>query len=51
MRIQNDSWFLVRPLDNQNLTAIEDRVKQLMNEYGNQVEELAKNIDPAVWAM
>ena len=50
-RVQNDTWFLVRPLDSQNLTAIQDVAKKYMNEFGDSVEELGKIIDPAVWAM
>ena len=50
-RIQNSSWFLVRPLNSQNLTALNDKAKQYMFDCGNEVEELAKIIDPAVWAM
>ena len=32
--LQNNSWYLVRPLDNQNVSNLEDRAMSLMNEFG-----------------
>ena len=48
--LQNDSWHIVRPMDLQNLTALKDVANSMIKEYGNQVEDLGRNIDPAVWA-
>lgn len=49
-RIQNDSWHIVRPMNMQNLTALKDVANNMIKQYGSEVEELGKIIDPAVWA-
>lgn len=36
-RIQNDSWFLIRPLNSQNLTAIKEVASNYIKTYGAQV--------------
>lgn len=50
-RIQNDSWFMVRPLSLQNMTALKDVAMGLIKSYGAEIEKLAENVDPLVWAM
>lgn len=49
-KIQNDSWYLVRPLDLSNQTAITNVAFDYIKQYGQSVEELAKELDPFVWA-
>lgn len=36
-RIQNDSWYLIRPLNAQNLTAIKEVAANYIKTYGPQV--------------
>lgn len=48
--LQNDTWFITRPMNMQNLTALKDVAYSMIAQYGKQVEELGKNIDPLVWA-
>lgn len=36
--LQNDSWVMKRPLNMQNLTALKDVAKQIVAQYGSQVE-------------
>jgi len=48
--IQNDSWVIVRPMNLQNLTALKDVANGMISQYGKEVEDLGKIIDPAVWA-
>ena len=38
MMVQNDSWFMVRPLNTQNMTALNVRALSFMNEFGDEVE-------------
>lgn len=39
--IQNDTWFMTRPLDLQNLTALKGVANDMMKKYGPEVEGLA----------
>lgn len=48
--LQNDTWAITRPMNLQNLTALKDVANQLIQQYGKEVETLAKIIDPLVWA-
>ena len=48
--IQNDTWFITRPMNIQNLTVLRDVANGMISEYGGQVEALAENIDPVTWA-
>lgn len=45
-KIQNDTWFLVRPLDLANQTALNNVAYDYIKQYGASVEEIAKNLDP-----
>lgn len=40
-RLQNDSWFMVRPLSLQNTTALREVASGLIKNYGSQIEKLA----------
>lgn len=48
--IQNDTWFMTRPLNLLNLTALKSVANDMIKQYGPLVEGLAQNLDPAVWA-
>lgn len=50
-RIQNDSWFMVRPLSLQNTTALKEVAVGYIKTYGPQIEKLAEDIEPMNWAM
>jgi hypothetical protein len=39
--IQNDSWFIVRPMDLQNTTALKNVANDYIKTYGKEVEKLA----------
>ena len=47
---QNDTWFLRRPLNKQNLTALLEVANSFIREFGDDVEEQGRVIDPVVWA-
>lgn len=49
-KIQNDTWFLVRPLDLANQTALNNVAYDYIKQYGASIEEIAKNLDPFEWA-
>ena len=49
-RVQNDSYNFVRPMNLQNTTEMKRLAASMINQYGNDIEGLAKNIDPAEWA-
>ena len=48
-RVQNDSWFIVRPMDEQNRTALSQVASAMMDEFDAEIQELGKELDPAVW--
>ena len=48
--IQNDTWYIKRPMDIQNLTELRAVASGMVKQYGAEVEELSKIIDPVVWA-
>lgn len=50
-RIQNDSWYMVRPLSLQNTTALKEVAVNYIKTYGPQIQKLAEDINPMNWAM
>lgn len=48
--LQNDTWFIVRPMNMQNLTALKNVADDMINRYGPEIKGLADNIDPVAWA-
>lgn len=49
-RVQNDNWFINRPMDLQNTTALKAVANSWISIYGSQIENLSQNLDPNVWA-
>jgi len=49
-RVQNDSWFINRPMDLQNTTALKAVANSWISTYGSQIETLGQILDPNVWA-
>jgi len=49
-RLQNDSYNFVRPMNLQNTTELKRVAASMIDKYGKEVEDLAKNVDPAEWA-
>jgi hypothetical protein len=39
--IQNDSWFIVRPMGVQNITVLKNVASDYINSYGKAIEKLA----------
>ena len=48
--LQNESWELPRPLNDQNRSVLMSVANSMIKEYGSEVEELGKNISPTTWA-
>ena len=48
--LQNDTWFISRPMDLQNMTALKSVTAEMIKTYENEIEELGKELDPSVWA-
>lgn len=49
-KVQNDTWFIVRPMNMQNLTALKDVANEMITKYGPEVQGLAEDINPVTWA-
>lgn len=41
-KVQNDSWFINRPMDIQNITALREVANSLISEYGSEIEGLGQ---------
>lgn len=41
-KVQNDSWFINRPMDIQNITALRGVANSLISEYGSEIEGLGQ---------
>ena len=49
--IQNDSYVFDRPLTPSKMNELKNNAKQLIRNFGNQVEKEAQNVDPVEWAI
>lgn len=49
--LQNDSWYMVRPLDIQNTTELKSAASKIMQEFDSEISDISRILDPSVWAM